>query len=207
MDRIKSYFLLGLLLCCALLLCTGCGKKGKSISGDEVSGASISDSNALESSVNAGEAKQKAKSAVGEGSGDKESNHADEFTVSGMNGPYSKNRAGVDYATGTVVVSFTNITSKTDIAATAKQAMVGQCYFSGSSVTVNDILTGYGQGEWSAIVSPQNDICVWYTGTHGEDVFKVNFVLYEDGTFLLDSVTVNGERVEDMIKFMREITG
>lgn len=178
----------------------GCGKKGNSASENEASGNSVSQAAPRNEGIwNEGS------DTTGNSGNSIAANSNTNRTVSGMTGPYSGNTNGVDYATGTVVVDFSSAETDMDKAALAKQAMAGQAYFSGKAVTVNDILTGYGQGEWSAIISPQNDVCVWYTGIREESEFKVNFVIYDDGTFMLDSITVDGAMVDDYTRYMDEV--
>lgn len=93
-----------------------------------------------------------------------------------------------------------------DVLNSAKDAMQNRAYFTGCSTTVNNILTMYApDGKWHAIKTTSSQICVFYSGHHERDEFKVTFMLYNDGTFYLQDVSINNELLSDPIVYITEI--
>ncbi|MDD3412753.1 MAG: hypothetical protein PHY47_02025 [Lachnospiraceae bacterium] len=111
----------------------------------------------------------------------------------------------LDVTSGTVGINLASVSDNIAIAKAAKEAMASRAYFTGSNLTVNDCLTSYGEGAFHAIVSKQNDICVFYEGDHNGIPFQVDFVVYEDGTFTLESAQENQKLVEDYVSFVEKI--
>lgn len=112
----------------------------------------------------------------------------------------------LDVTGGTAVVDFSTVSeNKAGIAEKAKQAMAGQAHFTGSNITVNEAFSVYGSGEWHALVNQQDDICVFYTGERDGVTFRINFEIYEDGTFVLVSASRGGEEIEDFAGFVMGI--
>lgn len=118
---------------------------------------------------------------------------------------YQSANTMLDVSKGTVVINLSSVSDNIAIAKAAKEAMASQAYFTGSNLTVNDCLTSYGEGAFHAIVSKQNDICVFYEGDHNGIPFQVDFVVYDDGTFTLESAQENQELVEDYVSFVEKI--
>ena len=124
-------------------------------------------------------------------------------------------RAAVDLSS----VSMNNV-SKVQA---AKQAMAKQAYFAGTSRTVNDCMESYGDGKWHAIVDISGDVCAFYDGVHiesntytdvsgntvtsygNEAPFKVTFIIFEDGSFVVQSVEKDGALVDDYRAFLEQI--
>lgn len=95
--------------------------------------------------------------------------------------------------------------NRVEMVAKAKQAMAGVAHFTGSNLTVNEALSAYGSGEWHAIFNKQEDLCVFYTGERDGVSFRINFELFDDGTFALVSASRNGEMIEDYESFVESI--
>ena len=114
----------------------------------------------------------------------------------------------LDVTRGTAVVDLSAVSeNRLEMTVRAKQAMAGVAYFSGSNLTVNEILSAYGAGEWHAILNKQDDLCVFYKGERDGVSFRINFELFDDGTFILVSASRNGENIEDFEGFVSSIAG
>lgn len=112
----------------------------------------------------------------------------------------------IDVRGGTAVVDFSSVSeNRAEMTARAKQAMAGVAHFTGSNLTVNEVLSSYGSGQWHAILNKQDDLCVFYTGERDGVSFRINFELYDDGTFVLVSASRNGEMIEDYEGFVKGI--
>lgn len=112
----------------------------------------------------------------------------------------------IDVTGGTAVVDFSTVSeNRVEMVARAKQAMAGVAHFTGSNLTVNEVLNAYGAGEWHAIFNKQDDLCVFYTGERDGVSFRINFELLDDGTFVLVSASRNGEEIEDYVGFVTDI--
>lgn len=112
----------------------------------------------------------------------------------------------LDVTCGTAVVDFTSVSeNRAGMVEKAKQAMEGQAHFTGSNLTVNEALTSYGAGEWHALFNKQEDLCVFYTGERDGVRFRVNFELYDDGSFILVSASRGGVEIEDYAGFVTSI--
>lgn len=105
----------------------------------------------------------------------------------------------------------------------AKAAMAQASYFPGTTRTVNDYLSSYGEGAWHGIEGVQGQMCIFYEGVHitsstytdvsgntitsygEEEPFKVNFIVYEDGSFIVQGIENAGVRVDDYKSFLEAI--
>lgn len=113
----------------------------------------------------------------------------------------------LDVSTGVANVDL-NIVKESggDVLNSAKDAMINRAYFTGCSNSVNNILTLYApDGKWHAIKTTGSEVCVFYTGHHEHDVFKVTFLMYNDGSFYLQGVSINNELISDPVVYIEEI--
>lgn len=111
-----------------------------------------------------------------------------------------------------------------------KLAMAQAAYFTGTSTPLQNYLSAYGEGSWHAITKTVNEMTVFYSGVHKvaitpaetekkakkkkdeeepviryKDVpFQVNFVVYEDGSFVVLSVEEGGQNVNDFEGWLKK---
>lgn len=105
----------------------------------------------------------------------------------------------------------------------AKAAMMQASYFQGTSQTVNQYLSAYGEGEWHGIQDVSGDICVFYEGSRevierpvgadGQELepvyrdvtFRILFTVYEDGSFQVIEVYEDGTLIDDYESYLMNI--
>lgn len=131
----------------------------------------------------------------------------------------------LDVTAGRVGLPMEAVSSNKVMMPVIKAAMKAQSYFTGSSKSVDSILEAYGEGEWHGIRSVAGDIVVFYEGTHIETQssvdedgnlvtkqvasvpFKVEFLVYEDGSFVVTGFYENGVAIDDYAEKLLEIIG
>lgn len=200
----RRKFLAGILVIFAIIIIilSSCSKKDKkgSVSGDSLSS---NETDSLSESENAAQKYDEWAASLTT----KESENLSGNESESDNEMYDTTQA-LDVSQGNVQITISdNATDEIAIAKAAKKAMSNQAYFIGCSKSVNDIMTSYGEGGWHAIVSKQNDLCVFYEGKHDETSFCVNFVVFDDGTFQLKSVIENDKMLDDYIGFVTKMIG
>lgn len=130
--------------------------------------------------------------------------------------------AALDTTRGQAAVDLSKVETNMGKVQSAKAAMKQKSYFVGTSQTVDSYLQAYGAGEWFGIMDVSGDVCVFYegkkeekitTGNLDEDIsvatventFKIVFVVYEDGSFSVQQISVNDSLVDDYQTFLNNI--
>ncbi len=127
-----------------------------------------------------------------------------------------------DVTAGRAAVDLTNV-ERTKRVFSAGAAMEQRAFFTGTGKTVDQYLRKYGEGTWHAIRDVSDDIIVFYEGTRlstghrvgGDDSeqrarteeipFKISFVVYEDGSFVVREISEDGKVVDDIRAFMEQV--
>ena len=112
-----------------------------------------------------------------------------------------------DVSTGTANINLLAVEeSGGNVLLAAKDAMKNRAYFNGTNNTVNNILMMHApDGEWHAIKTTDNKVCVFFEGHHDKDEFKVTFTMLNDGTFYLQNISINNELISEPIVYITEI--
>ncbi len=131
---------------------------------------------------------------------------------------------GLNVTEGKAAVDLTQAGNSASQINSAKSAMELCSYFTGTNQPVNSYFQAYGAGSWHGIKDVSDNICVFYEGVHVEqesytdddgneqidniDVpFKIVFMVYEDGSFVVTEASENGKNVDDIEAYLKKIVG
>lgn len=128
----------------------------------------------------------------------------------------------VDTTAGQSAVDLSMLDSDFEKVQSAKAAMKQKSYFTGTTQTVDSYLQSYAPGEWYGIMDAAGDVCVFYEGEREERIsvgsadeglaqttvhtkLKVVFIVYEDGSFMVQGVSIDDAQVDDYQEYLMNI--
>ncbi len=188
---------------------------------------------ASEGMPTAGAAMGESRAVYGDGDMTENQTEAPAVNLSGTTGSYAgatdimsaiDTTKGLDVTNGKAAVDLTQAGNSMGQINAAKSAMETTSFFTGTNQSVNTYFQAYGAGSWHGIKDVSDNICVFYEGVHVEqesytdddgnekidniDVpFKIVFMVYEDGSFVVTEASENGKNVDDIEAYLKKIVG